>query len=244
MRPNADPLGVNANDFVLAQGLRDTRGTFEAWQRGRWSVLGAWSALSLAIACALLTATWVVASLSQPDLTAISLPGITRHVDLLDFLHILLRNGTVLAFHATACVAGFIAGASMPLAAQARTGFSRWIHVKAGEFAILFVVGVTLFSLSIQAWILGFQASTIAYQLHISDLQLVLSVLPQALIELTALFLPLAAWILASRKGEWNQLLAATVVTVVIAIPMLLLAAVIELFLWPQILISISPVLS
>jgi hypothetical protein len=233
---------VSANDYVLAQGLRDTRGTFELWQQGRWSVLGGWAALSFAIACALLGATWLVAGLSIPDLSPITLPGITRPIDFVDFLRILLRNGTVLAFHATACVAGFIAGASMPIAAQYRTGFSRWVHLKAGEFAILFVIGVTLFSLSIQAWILGFQAATLAHQLHISNLTLILSVLPQALIELTALFLPLAAWILASRRSEWNQLLAATFVTVAIAVPMLLLAAVVELFLWPQILIAISPV--
>ena len=232
---------MSANDYVLAQGLRDTRGTFEIWRSGRWSVLGGWTALSFAIACALLTATWLVAKVSPPDLTRISLPGVTRPVDFGDFLRILLRNGTVLAFHATACVAGFIAGASMPIAAQSRTGISRWVHVKAGEFAILFVIGVTLFSLSIQAWILGFQAATIAYQLQISDATLILSVLPQALIELTALFLPLAAWILASRRGEWNQLLAATFVTVAIAVPMVLFAALIELTLWPQLLRAISP---
>ena len=29
-----------------------------------------------------------------------------------------------------------------------------------------------------------------------------------------ALFLPLAAWLIASRRGEWNQLLAATLITV------------------------------
>jgi hypothetical protein len=234
---------MSANDYVLAQGLRDTRGTFDAWQRGRWSVLGGWAALALAIACALLTATWLVATLSIPDLSRISLPGVTSPVEPADFLRILLRNGTVLAFHGTACVAGFIAGASMPLAAESRTGFSRWVHVKAGEFAILFVVAVTIFSLSIQAWILGFQASTLAYHLQISNLQLILSVLPQALIELTALFLPLAAWILASRKGEWNQLLAATFVTVAIAVPMLVLAALIELFLWPHLLVALSPAL-
>jgi Stage II sporulation protein M len=233
-----------SNDYVLAQGLRDTRGTFELWRRGRWSVLGAWAALSFAIACALLGATWLVATQSTPDISRITMPGVTRPIELTDFLRILLRNGTVLAFHATACVAGFIAGASMPIAAQSRTGFSRWVHLKAGEFAILFVIGVTLFSLSIQAWILGFQAATLAYHLHVSDLQLIVSVLPQALIELTALFLPLAAWIIASRRDEWNQLLAATFVTVAIAVPMLLIAALIELYLWPQILISISPVLS
>ena len=54
---------------------------------------------------------------------------------------------------------------------------------------------------------------------------LLLGVLPHAIPELIALFLPLAAWIIASRRGEWDQLLAATVVTVAIAVPMLVVAA-------------------
>jgi uncharacterized membrane protein SpoIIM required for sporulation len=57
---------------------------------------------------------------------------------------------------------------------------------------------------------------------------------------LTALFLPLAAWLIASRRGEWNQLLAATVVTVLIAIPMLVTAAAIEVYVWPHILDALS----
>ena len=68
----------------------------------------------------------------------------------------------MLALHGFACVAGFIAGASMPIAAEQRTGISRWVHVKAAEFAILFVCAVTLFSLCTQAFFLGFQCSTIA----------------------------------------------------------------------------------
>ena len=155
-------------------------------------------------------------------------------------LPILWRNSLVLALHATACVAGFIAGASMPIAAAQRTGFSRWIHVKAGEGAILFVCAVTLFSLRTQALYLGFQGSTIAYQLDISHAALILSVLPHALLELTALFLPLAAWLIASRRGEWNQLLAATFVTVLLAIPALIVAATIEVYVWPHILESLS----
>jgi hypothetical protein len=230
-----------SSDYVLAQGLRDTRGTFEAWQQAHWRVLRGWMALSFAIACALLAATWLVAGSVTPDLTQITIPGVTRPIDLGDLRLILLRNGTVLAFHATACVAGFIAGASMPIAAQSRTGVSRWIHVKAGELALAFVVGVTIFSLSIQSLTLGFQAATLAYHLHISDAALILSVLPQALIELPALFLPLAAWILASRSKKWDQLLAATFVTVAIAVPMLLVSAAVELFLWPHILLALSP---
>jgi uncharacterized membrane protein SpoIIM required for sporulation len=128
----------------------------------------------------------------------------------------------------------------MPIAAERRSGFSRWIHVKAGEFAILFVCAVTLFSLCTQALYLGFQGSTLSYQLHISRFELILSVLPHAIPELTALFLPLAAWLIASRRGEWNQLLAATMITVVLAIPTLIVAATIEVYVWPHILESLS----
>ena len=49
--------------------------------------------------------------------------------------------------------------------------------------------------------------------------------LPHAIPELIALFLPLAAWIIASRRGEWEQLLAATFVTVAMAVPVLVVAA-------------------
>src|SRR5215218_6255738 len=222
--------------------MRDTRETLDAWSRRPWQVLRAWIALSLAIALTLLGAVWVVAGLLTPDLTPLHLPGLTSPSEPADLLPILWRNSLVLALHGTACVAGFIAGASMPIAAAQRSGFSRWVHVKAGELAILFVCAVTLFSLSTQALYLGFQGSTIAYQLQISRLDLILSVLPHAIPELAALFLPLAAWLIASRRGEWNQLLAATLVTVLLAIPTLILAATIEVYVWPHILRALSPV--
>jgi hypothetical protein len=231
-----------AKEHVFSHGMRDTRETFELWNDRPWAVLGSWLALSVTIALTLLAAVWVVAGLLTPDLTPIRLPGFTEPSEPGDLLPILWRNSLVLALHATACVAGFIAGSSMPIAAAQRSGISRWIHVKAGELAILFVCAVTLFSLSTQALYLGFQGSTIAYQLHISIAALLLSVLPHALIELTALFLPLAAWLIASRRGEWNQLLAATLVTVLIAIPALVVAATIEVYVWPHILEALSPV--
>jgi hypothetical protein len=230
------------NEHVFSHGMRDTRETLEHWSRRPWRVLGAWTALSLAIALTLLAAVWVVSGLLTPDLTPIHLPGFDEPSVPGDLLPILWRNSLVLALHGTACIAGFIAGASMPIAAAQRTGFSRWVHVKAGELAILFVCAVTFFSLSTQALYLGFQGSTIAYQLQISRLELILSVLPHALPELTALFLPLAAWLIASRRGEWNQLLAATFITVLLAIPVLLLAATIEVYVWPHILQGLSPV--
>lgn len=229
------------NQHVFSHGMEDTRATLESWSRRPWQVLRAWLALSVAVALTLLGTVWVVAGLITPDLTPIHLAGLTYPAEPDDLLPILWRNSLVLALHGTACVAGFIAGASMPIAAAQRTGFNRWVHVKAGEFAILFVAAVTLFSLGTQALYLGFQCSTLAYQLQISNFELLLSVLPHALPELTALFLPLAAWLIASRRGEWNQLLAATLVTVLLAIPVLIVTAMIEVYVWPQILEDLSP---
>lgn len=231
-----------ANEHVLAHGMQDTRETFAAWNRRPWSVLGAWMWLSLAIALVLLGAVWFVAGLLTPDITPIDMAGLTESTSPVDMLPILWRNSLVLALHGTACVAGFIAGASMPIAAAQRSGLSRWVHLKAAQFAILFVAAVTLFSLSTQALYLGFQGSTIAYQLEISHATLILSVLPHAVLELTALFLPLAAWLIASRRGEWSQLLAATFITVLFAIPALVVAATVEVYLWSRILEALSPV--
>ena len=231
-----------ANEHVFSHGMRDTREAIEAWNGHPGPILGGWLGLSLAIALALLGAVWVVAGLLTPDLTPIHMPGLTEPTSPADMLPILWRNSLVLALHGTACVAGFIAGASMPIAAAQRTGFSRWVHVKAGEFAILFVAAVTIFSLLTQALYLGFQGATISFQLEISHALLILSVLPHALPELTALFLPLAAWLIASRRGEWSQLLAATFITVALAIPVLVVSATIEVYVWPQILEAVSPV--
>jgi len=231
-----------ANEHVFSHGMQDTREALSAWSEQHWKVLRGWIALSLAIALTLLGAVWVVSGLLTPDLTPIHLPGLTEPSEPGDLLPILWRNSLVLALHATACIAGFIAGASMPIAAAQRKGFSQWIHVKAGEFAILFVCSVTLFSLSTQAFYLGFQGATISSQLHMPIGLLLLSVLPHAIPELTALFLPLAAWLIASRRGEWNQLLAATLITVLIAVPTLIFAATVEVYVWPHILEALSPV--
>ena len=135
-----------------------------------------------------------------------------------------------------ACVAGFIAGSSLPLQAErqplnlandprarptGRDGVRRdrdqllaeppGVHNRDGGVA------------------------RDAAALHTSPALLLLGLLPHALPELVALFLPLAAWIVASRRGEWERLLAATIVTVLLAVPTLVLAATWEVYVAPHI---------
>jgi hypothetical protein len=235
---------VSANDYVLVQGIRDTRGALERWQRDPGPVLRSWFAWSLVVAAGLLGAVWIVATLVAPDVTPLYVAGISYEATARDVLLVLGRNSLVLALHATACVAGFIAGSSLRHAAAQRTGLSRMIHEKAGPVAIAFVVACTCFSLATQAYVLGSAASTLAAEVAITPGTLILTVLPHALPELVALFLPLAAWLIASRRDEWQDLLAATFATVGIAIPILVVSAVVETFVWPHLLVAVSPPLT
>lgn len=207
------------------------------WQTTPWPVLAPWFLLAAAIATGLLCAVVIIGSLATPDATPILLPGLTAPSSLGAVGHVLYRNALVLALHGFACVAGFIAGSSMPLEAQRYRGFVKTVHDKAGPLAIGFVVCATSFSLATQAYVLGSSASTLANQGNMNVGLLVVGLLPHAVPELIALFLPLAAWIVASRRGDWHELLAATFVTVSVAVPILITAAFVEVYVSPHVIL-------
>jgi hypothetical protein len=231
---------MKAEELAVVQGWEDTRAALARWNREPWTILRAWALGSLAVVVVLLGATWVVAVLSQADPSGYDYPGVTRDATLADFGFVLFRNGLVLALHSLACVAGFMAGSSLPLVAAGHSGLWRRVHEKAGPLAIGFVVCATLFSLCTQAYALGHQAADLAAAERLSPLVLLLTLTPHAVPELFALFLPLAAWTLASRRGAWNELLAATFVTTGLAIPLVLLAASIETWVSPHLLLSLA----
>jgi hypothetical protein len=232
---------MDANQLVVVHGMRQTRSILERWEDDPWPVLRSWLVGAVLIALGLLAGVTLTASLVRPDYGFHYAPTIPSGLELEAVARVLFRNSLVLALHAFACVAGFIAGATLPLTAATKTGLKRLIHEKARPIAFAWVVGVTCFSLLTQTLGLGLVGATIAYDEYISAPLLVLTALPHALLELTAVFLPLAAWTIASRRGEWDQLLAATIVTVFMAIPMLIVAATWEVYVWPYILQAVSP---
>lgn len=230
---------MQTSDLVLVRGLADTRATLDAWNRRPAPVVARWAAAALAIALALLGAVWVVAGASTPDVS-LRFIGFFPEPDLGHVLGVLMRNGLVLALHAFACIAGFIAGSSLPQEAERYGGAWRWVHDKAGPLAIAFVIGATAFSLLTQAYVLGQGAATLAWQLDVPPGLLLLGLLPHALPELVALFLPLAAWMMASRNNDWHELLAATIVTVLLAVPVLVAAAFVEVYVSPGLLRALA----
>jgi multisubunit Na+/H+ antiporter MnhC subunit len=231
---------MKAEELALAQGWTDTRRALARWNRAPFSVLRPWTLGALGVTGLLLTAVWLIATMSTPDPSGAFFPGIAKEATFGDFGFLLYRNGLVLALHAMACVAGFMAGSSLPQVAEGYTGLWRTIHDKAGPLAIGFVIAATVFSLATQAYALGHGAADLSHQLGMSPLVLLIGLLPHALPELTALFLPLAAWTLASRRRAWEELLAATIVTVAVAVPVLIVAAAIETWVTPELLAILS----
>jgi hypothetical protein len=227
---------VDANELALVRGWADTRATLERWNVEPWRVLGTWLLWSVGIAVALLAAVLWGARASTPDITGLLVHGVNTGAGLGDAFHVFGRNLLVLALHSMACVAGFMAGSSLPQVAESKTGLSRIVHDKAGPLAIGFVICATTFSLATQAYALGQGAATIAWHFDTSPGLLLVCLLPHALPELTALFLPLAAWIIASHRGHWHELLAATFVTTALALPTLLIACLVEVFVSPLVI--------
>ena len=229
-----------ASAYAFAYGVRRTRNTLRGWRRGHWRILLRWTAGSACAASVLLGAVLVVAALSSGQVEAVPAEPPFAVGNIADVAGILGHNLLVLALHAMACVAGFIAGSSLPLQAASQRGVSRWVHEHGGRIAIGFVVCATTFSLSAQAYLLGDRLAGFAHALHEPAALLLVAVLPHAIPELIALFLPLAAWIMASRRGEWDQLLAATLVTVAVALPVLLGSALVEVYLSPQVFQAVT----
>jgi hypothetical protein len=227
---------MSTEQLAFVQGWDDTRSALRRWRSAPLSVLGPWVLGAFAVAVALLVATYVVARISTPDTTSVSFPGYTQPATVGDLLYVLERNALVLALHAMACVAGFMAGSSMPQVAEGYNGIVKRIHQHAGPAAILFVCGAVTFSLATQAYALGHEAANVSAVVGHGPGLLILTLLPHALPELTALFLPLAAWTIASRRGEWQDLLAATFVTVAIAAPILVATGLIETYVTPDVM--------
>lgn len=231
---------MDASAYAFVHGVRSTRSTLRAWQRDPKAVVGRWAAGSALAATGLLAAVWAVASLDGRYEQILSLQPPFAVGGWSNVLAILRSNLLVLALHAMACVAGFIAGSSLPLQAERHRGVSRWVHAHGGRIAIAFVSAATAFSLSAQAYVIGHTLAGVSRFLRVSPGLLLVGVLPHAIPELIALFLPLAAWIMASRRGEWDQLLAATAVTVAIAVPVLVVAALIEVYVSPHLFTTLT----
>src|SRR3954466_2121183 len=105
---------MDHRDLALVQGLDHTRATLRRWNAAPGRVVGVWALGSLVIACALLYLVWAVSHRANPDTRPLPLPGLNYTATVGAAPQVPGRNSLVLALHAFACVAGYIAGSQLP----------------------------------------------------------------------------------------------------------------------------------
>ena len=216
--------------LAVVQGWPQTRATLASWGERPLPIVWRWVRLSALVAAGMLLGVFLISLVSTPDPTPRVLPGINGPADTDAVGHILIGNLLVLALHSLACLAGFIAKSSLPREAEGYSGWWRAVHDRAGPIAIAFVGACTAFSLITQTLVLGHVLASLAAQFQTSSAELLAGLMLHAVPELVALFLPLAAWLIGARDRAWDQLMAATLATTAIALPVLLLSALCEVY--------------
>ena len=109
---------MKVSQLAVVQGMDDTRAALRRWNAAPLAAIRPWFLGATAIAVGLLGAVWLIAHASTPDTTRYLLPGINTPASTHAVLHVMFRNSLVLALHSFACLAGFIAGSSLPLQAE------------------------------------------------------------------------------------------------------------------------------
>lgn len=232
---------IKLEQLSVVRGWPVTRETLAHWREQPIAAVRAWLLLAFGIALLLLGLVLLVATHSPPS------PNTSEVSHLFDSdqgpwqarAGALFRNNMlVLALHAVACFAGFVVYIALrePIG-DVHPLLDRWSRSLA-ILASAFIPVATALSITTQAWVLGARTSTMAAYARLSPFRILETTARHSVLELTAVFLPLAASLVLIVRRRPERLLAATLVTVAIAVPAIGLAAVVEARTWSGILRS------
>lgn len=204
-----------------------------------------WFAVSAVISAVMLVGTVIAGSLLPGD------PGDGSHSLLLgsysyvrepaweNFMNIFSKNLLVLLLHFFCCLVGAIIGRPhRPLPEKwAKFGnlhseLPKWM----ADLALVYAFTATLASVAIQTTGLGFILADISSYTDLAPWQLGLEILPHALFELPAIFLPLGLFLIQAKKKELRPLNTYAWQSLLIALPLIIIAALIETFITPHII--------
>lgn len=220
----------SAAEIAWQAGKEETAETLNRWRSERFRILLPWALGALGIACALLLTTLVISLLGRGTDTLFYPIAVRSRVGIDDFVHVLLRNLSVLLLHTLVCFASYLAQRSLPLQVVHKRGLDRWVHEHASGVALAAVAGITMWSLGLQAWVLGHDLIDAARTLGMSRPGVLLRLLPHAVPELTAVFLPLAATLWIGYHRRWNEGLAASLLCFGVALPVVVAGATLETY--------------
>ena len=207
-----------------------------------WAEVGRWAAVAAIVAVVLLSSVAIIAAALPGNADVGFSSGLlTRHHGVGDVISVARRNLLVLGIHLCACWIGAIIGHPYE-PAPARWGWVGALHrpVPAwmGRLALFYALLVTLLSVGVQATALGRQLADLSRAADLSSTHLLVLVLPHAVPELLAVFLPLGLFLLEARRGRLDRLGLWSLQAAAVALPVLLCAAVIETYVTPALVIA------
>lgn len=232
-------VATSPERIVFEEGVREIRAWLGVWHRRPLGSVAPWMGGSLLIALALMGCSLLVAGLSRPDGELYPI-GVQDSGQFRDVLSVCGHNYLVLALHTLVCWASFLARRSVPANLHLRSGVDRFVHQHAGPIALAAVAGATMFSLSTQAFFLGHLLADEAAAVRLAPAALLAILSVHGLLELTAVFLPLAACLALGRRRRWDRLGAATIFTAAWGAPLVLVAALIEVYATPHLLLLVT----
>lgn len=206
-------------------------------KRAGWRETGRWAIVAGAVAALLLGSVAVIAGhVGGASGLGFSSGLLRRHHGFGDVLNVFGRNLLVLGIHLCACWIGAIIGRPHR-PAPAQWGWVGALHrpVPAwmGRAALYYALAVTLLSVAVQALALGRQLAALSEMVGIPSTHLLVLVLPHAVPELVAVFLPLGLFLLEARRGRLDRLGRWSLQAAALALPLLLCAAMIETYVTP-----------
>lgn len=222
-----------------------TAGTRVGWRAlAGWPEVGRWAAIAGVVAVVLLGSVALIAAhLPGSFFAGIESGLFVRHHSVGDALYVFRRNLLVLGIHLCACWIGAIIGRRHE-PASVRLGWvatlNRPVPAWMGRLALIYALVVTLLSVALQATALGRQLADVSRAANISSTYLLVLVLPHAVPELIAVFLPLGLFLLEARRGRLDRLGLWSLQAAAVALPVLLCAAAIETYVTPALVSSAS----
>ena len=194
--------------------------------------VGRWALIAGLVSAVLLSSVAVLASHDHGHAAdGLNSGLLTTHHPSGYVLSVLERNLLVLGIHICACWIGAIIGRPFQ-PAPARLGRLAVLHRPVpgwmAQAALYYALIVTLLSVALQATALGRQLADISSATGLSPIHLLWLVLPHAVPELLAVFLPLGLFLLEAGRGRLDRLGLWSLQAGAIALPILVAAALVE----------------
>ncbi|HEX4109759.1 MAG TPA: hypothetical protein VHX88_16605, partial [Solirubrobacteraceae bacterium] len=220
------------NREIFDHHVGHTRDALREWRAGRFRVVLPWLSLSLIVAVAILALVLAFSVDVRPDYAG---GGVPRVGDLADALRTWASNLCVLLLHLLIGVATFACLRTLPMQAEHRFGWDRFIHRQLARPTLVGVAGAAAYSMYHLSHTIGARLAAVSRELHRSPGSVLAALLPHAIPELTAVFLPLGATIIVARRNP-DRLIAALAVCALVGAVLLAGAAACETWLSPRLL--------